>query len=67
MWWLFTRNSNDADRAKFRARLWMPPKGVAVTDKRSPWSPESETAALGALKAMISGAPAPAPTPGSKG
>lgn len=33
----------------------MPPKGVAVVSKRSPWSPENETAALAGLKNMLGG------------
>jgi hypothetical protein len=58
VWWFWTRNADANDKAKFRARVWMPPKGEAVTDKRSPWSPENETAAFAALKAGLGlGAP----------
>lgn len=37
----------------------MPPKGV-MPDRRSPWSPENETAAFQAVKALTTGN---APTP----
>jgi hypothetical protein len=53
VWWLWTNNGSEQDKAKFKARLWMPPKGQAVTDKRSPWSPEAESAAFAGLKAAL--------------
>lgn len=53
VWWLFTRNSDEKDRAKFKARLWQPPKGEAVTDKRSPWSPENESKAFSGLQMAL--------------
>ncbi len=63
MWWLWTHRGEEKDVAKFRAKLWQPPKGQAVTDKRSPWSPEQETSAFGALKSALGlGAPKPADT-----
>lgn len=52
VYWFLTRNGDEAGIAKFRARLWMPPKGVAP-DKRSPWAPEAETAALRNLAAGL--------------
>lgn len=55
VWWLWTHQGSEADKAKFRARLWMPPRGRAVTDRRSPWSAESENAAFAALKAGVGG------------
>lgn len=57
IWWWMTRNAqNQQDVDKLKAKLWMPPKNElvnAVADKRSPWSPEAETAAFGALKASL--------------
>ncbi|AWY05285.1 hypothetical protein QDA01_gp75 [Microbacterium phage Cinna] len=53
VWWLWTRNGDEKDKAKFKARLWQPPKGQAVTDRRSPWSPENESKAFGALQSAL--------------
>ncbi|UDL16227.1 hypothetical protein SEA_KOZIE_31 [Microbacterium phage Kozie] len=53
IWWLWTRNGDEKDRAKFRARLWQPPKGQAVTDRRSPWSPENEAKAFASVQAAL--------------
>jgi hypothetical protein len=53
IWWLWTRNGDDKDKAKFRARLWQPPKGTAVTDRRSPWSPENESKAFAAVQSAL--------------
>lgn len=50
VWFMATRNSSASDVEKLRARLWRPPKGEAVTDTRSPWSPEKERGAFQALK-----------------
>lgn len=61
VWWLFTRNGEEKDRDKFKARLWMPPKGQAVTDRRSPWSPANETSAFAALQSTL-GLKSPKPT-----
>ena len=52
VWYMLTRNADDQARAKLRAKLWMPPKGVAPT-KDSPWSPANETGAFGALRAQL--------------
>lgn len=51
---MVTRNGDEKGIAKFHASLWKPPKGVAA-DRRSPWSPENETKAFNAVKAMIKG------------
>lgn len=61
---MVTRNGDEKGIRKFDQNLWMPPKGVAP-DRRSPWSPENETAAFQAVKAMTTGqAPStPAPVP----
>lgn len=54
IWWWFTRNGGDpGEIAKFRSELWRPPRGTMVTDSSSPWSPESETAALKAFAAEM--------------
>lgn len=53
VWWLWTRNGDEKDRAKFKARLWQPPKGKAVTDRRSPWSPENESKAFASLQSAL--------------
>lgn len=50
VWWMATRNSSATDIEKLRARLWRPPKGQAVTDSRSPWSPQNEQKGFSALK-----------------
>jgi hypothetical protein len=50
VWFMATRNSSATDVEKLRARLWRPPKGEAVTDSRSPWSPEKERGAFQSLK-----------------
>lgn len=49
---MVTRNGDEKSVTKFDTRLWMPPKGVAP-DARSPWSPENETKAFQAVKALI--------------
>jgi hypothetical protein len=53
--WLCTRNSTQTERDKFRAKVWMPPKGQAVTDDRSPWSAENEAKAFASVRAMLQG------------
>lgn len=53
IWWLFTHRGSESDKNKFRARLWMPPKGQVVTDPRSPWAPENESKAFASLKAGV--------------
>jgi hypothetical protein len=53
-WYLLTRNGSPESVEKFKRSLWMPPKGVAP-DPRSPWSPENETKAFQAVKALTTG------------
>lgn len=48
----YTDGMDEAQIAKFDARLWMPPKGAPIP-KESPWSPENETAAFAAFKASV--------------
>ena len=54
MWWILTRNaSEENDSEKLKRELWMPPKGVAVTDPRSPWFAGNESGGFGALKSSL--------------
>lgn len=53
MWWLWTRNGDEKDKARFRAKVWQPPKGTEVVDKRSPWSPENELKAFASVQAAL--------------
>jgi len=58
VWWYITQGANPQDVAKMRARLWQPPPKAepeALADKRNPWNPENEKAALSALMAQVSG------------
>lgn len=50
---MWTRNGDEKDRAKFKSRLWQPPKGKAVTDRRSPWAPENEQKAFASLQSSL--------------
>lgn len=52
VYYWFTRNADSKDLAKFRNRLWVPPVGQVPT-ARSPWSPQAESSAFGALKAAL--------------
>lgn len=47
-----TEDMDSPSKAKFRVRLWMPPKGAEVPSN-SPWSAENEMAAFSALKAQM--------------
>lgn len=53
VWYMLTRNVDQDESTKLRARLWRQPKGQVVTDPRSPWSRENEGAAFAAFKAQI--------------
>jgi hypothetical protein len=53
VWWLYTRDGDQKEVDKFKIALWRPPKGVEVTDTRSPWSAASEQKAFGSLKASL--------------
>ena len=54
MWWILTRNAGEEnDAEKLKRELWMPPKGAAVTDPRSPWFAGNESGAFGALKSSL--------------
>ena len=51
MWWFFTREADQAERDKFEARLWVPPKtATAPIPKESPWSAEREMEGFAALR-----------------
>lgn len=55
VWWMLTRNSNEAEKQKIRAKLWQPPADhKGPIDARSPWSAENEMKAFAALKAQLS-------------
>lgn len=54
LYWYFTRNGDPNEVDKFRARLWVPPKGVAVTDD-SPWSAKNERASMESFAQQFSG------------
>nr|DAV35952.1 MAG TPA: hypothetical protein [Caudoviricetes sp.] len=54
MWWILTRNqTEEGDSDKLKRELWMPPKGVEVTDPRSPWYSGNESSGFGALKSSL--------------
>lgn len=59
VYWMATRNASASEIEKFRARLWRPPVGQAVTDTRSPWAPENEQRGFSALKTALGGTVAP--------
>lgn len=53
VWWYFTREADQDERAKFEARIWRPDTAEAQTKpipKESPWSAENEMSAFAALK-----------------
>jgi hypothetical protein len=52
IWWYLTRNiQSEADLAKIRANVWMPPAGVEPTE--GPWSAAAEMSAFASLKASL--------------
>ena len=54
VWFMLTRNAEQKDIDKLRARLWVPPpKSTAPIPKNSPWSAEAETRAFQAVKAQL--------------
>ena len=46
---------SDQEVEKFRAQIWRPPPRTVTIDSRSPWSPENEARAFGALKKQTGG------------
>lgn len=53
VWWYFTREADEAERAKFEARLWRPEAGTAQREPpppESPWSAEREMDSFRALR-----------------
>lgn len=59
VWYRLMEGRDEQEVAKLRAQLWRPPPGMdqakATADKRSPWNPQNETAALGALMSQLGG------------
>lgn len=51
VWWYFTKDVEEAERTKFEARIWIPPKTADPIPAKSPWSAENEMSAFAALKA----------------
>lgn len=52
IWWVMVRNlESEAEIAKTRAKLWMPPPEKVV--ERGPWSAEAEMSAFASLKAGL--------------
>lgn len=54
LYWYFTRNGDPDSIATFRAKLWIPPKGMAIP-AQSPWSAENERASFSAFASQFSG------------
>jgi hypothetical protein len=54
VWYMLVRHADSAERAKLRAKLWLPPKGTEIPAE-SPWSAENEMGALRSLKAGLGG------------
>lgn len=54
VWYMLSRNGDTNEVAKLRAKLWLPPKGVAPPEE-SPWSAKNEMAAFNALRAGLGG------------
>lgn len=52
VWYWATRDGEQKEIDKFRAKLWLPPKGTEPP-KKSPWSPEAEMAAFAAVKQAL--------------
>lgn len=53
IWYRSVDGAEQKEIDKFKARLWIPPKGVVPTPD-SPWSAESEASAFQSLKAGLS-------------
>lgn len=54
MWWILTRNAEDEGATeKLKRDLWLPPRGVEVTDPRSPWYSGNEASGFGSLKSAL--------------
>lgn len=51
VYWFVTREAAAEEVEKFRARLWVPPKGVTPTS--GPWSREAELSAFAAVRNRI--------------
>lgn len=54
LWWFFTKDGDPKEVTKFKNRLWIPPKGVAIP-KSSPWSAEKEREAFQAFAVQVTG------------
>lgn len=57
VWYRLMENRDEQEVAKLRAQIWRPPPDLdiaeATKDKRSPWNPENENKALGALMSQL--------------
>lgn len=53
VWYFLTKDADAEGLDKFKATLWQPPRGVVVTDERSPWHPAQENSAFDALRAEL--------------
>lgn len=51
VWHWMSRNGEQKDIDRMRARLWQPPKGTEA--RVGPWSPEAETSAFKSLQAAV--------------
>ncbi len=51
IWYFVTHKADNTEVAKFKNRLWIPPKGAEIPES-SPWSAENETGAFEAFKAQ---------------
>ncbi len=52
VYWFLTKDGDEQGVAKFRAKLWQPPKGQRP-DARSPWSAENESKAFAAFASSV--------------
>ena len=51
IWYYATHRADATEIAKFKNRLWIPPKGAEIPEA-SPWSSANETDAFEAFKAQ---------------
>jgi len=55
VWYMFTKEAEQREVDKLRAKLWQPLPGTVVTDPRSPWFSKNESNAFSALKRSMGG------------
>lgn len=56
IWYYLTKGATPESVEKFKARLWIPPKGAEIP-RESPWSAENEMAAFNTLMAQVGKSP----------